>query len=219
MDLTIHGRFRRLAVVNAGAALVVAIGGFAVAVRTHPEHVVVEDAVPWADLPATRPEGPPPMRSGPRPAKPDCSPDDLEALWPDGAATISDAAGGSDSTGFSLLVRNVGASVCTLPGFPRVQGVDRDGKPIGPPAEEGRYLPSLNPLAGPATLNPGEPARAYVSIASQGCAGPRHEYTGANVTLDNGFKFTIHNAWLSGVCPLKVTEWGPLSNEDRRFWA
>jgi hypothetical protein len=218
MDLISRGRLRRLAVVFAGAALVVTIGGFAVAVRTHPQQVVTENAVPWADLPATRPEGAPAERIGPRPAEPDCKADDIEALWPDGGATISDSANGSDSTGFALLVRNVGAAPCTLAGTPKVQGVDRDGKPVGPPAEEGRYLPSFNAVPGPATLEPGEPARVYLSMASHGCNGPKREYTGANVALDNGFKFTIRNAWLSGRCPLKVTPWGPLSNENRRFW-
>jgi hypothetical protein len=55
-------------------------------------------------------------------------------------------------------------------------------------------------------------------MASNGCNGPRRDYNGANVVLENGFKFTIRNAWLSGRCPLKVTPWAPMSNEDRRFW-
>jgi hypothetical protein len=155
---------------------------------------------------------------GARTPQPSCQADDLEALWPDGGATISDNANGSDSTGFALLVRNVGPAACTLIGFPKVQGVDRDDNPVGAAAEEGRYLPSLNLVPGPATLDPGEPGEAYVSMASNGCHGPKREYTGANITLDNGFKFTIRNAWLSGRCPLKVTPWAPLSNEDRRFW-
>lgn len=219
MDLINHGRLRRLAVVIAGAALVVGIGGFAVAVRTHPDEVFTDNAVPWADLPASRPAGPPAVLSGQRPAQPPCLQDDLEPLWPDGGATISDSANGSDSTGFAVLVRNVGAAACTLSGYPKVQGLDRDGEPLGAAAEEGRYMPSMNPVPGPATIEPGEPAQVYVSMASHGCNGPKREYTGADVTLENGFTFTIRNAWLSGVCPLKVTPWAPLSNEDRRYWA
>ncbi len=218
MDLTNRAALRRLAVVIAGAALVVAIGGFAVAVRSHPQQVFADDAVPWADLPATRPDALPPMRPLPRPQAAPCTADALETLWPDGGATISDAANGSDSTGFTLQVRNIGATTCTLSGVPRVQGIDRDGKPVGTPAEEGHYQPSLSLIPGPATIEPGEPAEVYVSMASNGCHGPVREYTGANVALDNGFRFTIRNAWLVGRCPLKVTPWAPLSNQDRRFW-
>jgi Domain of unknown function (DUF4232) len=218
MDQIIRGRFRRLAVVLAGAVLLVAIGGFAVSVRSHPRQLHTDTAVPWADLPATRPVPPPPIKVGQRPPQPPCRAGDLEALWPDGGATISDPANGSDSTGVAILVRNIGAAPCTLSGYPEVQGIDRYGKPVGPPAEVGRYLPTLDPGAGPATLDPGEPGRVYLSMASNGCNGPKRDYNGANVVLENGFKFTIRNAWLSGRCPLKVTPWAPMSNEDRRFW-
>jgi hypothetical protein len=218
MDQKNRRRLGRLAVVIAGAALVVAIGGFAVSVSTHPQQLLTDKAVPWADLPATRSVQQPAIKSGQRPAQPPCDADALEVMWPDGGATISDSANGSDSTGVAILVRNIGAAPCTLTGHPQVQGIDRTGKPVGSPAEEGRYLPSVGPADGPATLDPGEPARVYLSMASNGCNGPRRDYHGANVELDNGLKFTIRNAWLSGRCPLKVTPWAPISNENRRFW-
>lgn len=208
-------RARRLALGLAGLALLVTASGFAISVgRGSGDHII-----PWVDHPVPRPSVAPQVIAEPRPRQAPCREQDLELLWPEQGSTITDTTGGSDSTGFAVLVRNVGAQACTLSGHPRAQGVDRDGEPVGQPALAGVYLPSRRNSPGAATIQPGEPARFFLSMSSRGCTGPRLTYYGAQLVLDNGFRFTIENAWLSGVCPLKVSAWEPVVNEARRFWA
>jgi hypothetical protein len=119
----------------------------------------------------------------------------------------------------AVLVRNVGAVTCTLDGHPKVQGVDRLGKPIGPAAQTGKYLPNVGREEGYATIEPGEPARFILSIGSEGCTGQPIRYQGADLVLSNGFRFTIKNAWLSGTCPLKASAWEPVTSASGQYWA
>ncbi len=207
-----RSRVRRLGAVIAGAALVVVGGGFAASVaRDVPpvpflEHPVARPTVSPSDKPDVRPQGPP------------CRADDLESLWPEGGSTIVDT-GRSDTTGLAVLVRNVGPGPCTLDGHPKAQGVDRFGKAIGPASLTGKYLPNVGREEGYATIEPGEPARFILSIASAGCPGQPIKYQGADLALGNGFRFTIKNAWLSGSCPLKASAWEPVTSAAGPYWA
>lgn len=56
-------------------------------------------------------------------------------------------------------------------------------------------------------------------MASRGCVGPKYTYRGAKVLASNGMKLTLKNAWLSGVCPLKVSDWEPATDAAGPFWA
>ena len=207
-----RSRVRRLGAVIAGAALVVAGGGFAASVaRDVPP-------VPFVAHPLPRPTTSPADKPNDRPLGPPCQADDLESLWPEGGATIVDAAR-PDTTGLGVLVRNVGPVTCTLDGYPKVQGVDRFGKPIGPAAQTGKYLPHVGRDEGYATIEPGEPARFILSIGSAGCPGQPIRYQGADLALANGFRFTIKNAWLSGSCPLKTSAWEPVTSAAGPYWA
>lgn len=198
---------------SAGAALVLAAGGFAFA-RSGEDR-----PIPWADQPVTRASGPLRTKPEPRPAQQPCLAKDLESLWPEGGSTFSDNAIGSDSTGLAVVIRNVGSTSCTLSGHPEVQGLDRDGKPVGSVALPGTYLPSTGKNLKSTTIEPGEPAMVFLSIATRGCHDPVIEYRGAKLLLDNGFSFIMRNAWLRGTCRLKVSSWEPASNDAGQFWA
>jgi Domain of unknown function (DUF4232) len=177
------------------------------------------EPIPWNNEPAPRPEPQVTTKPVPRPAQPPCRADDLESLWPDSGYTFSDGVSESDATGLAVLVRNVGPAACSLSGHPKVQGTDNDGKPVGPPAEPGIYLRKVDPGHHPAVIEPGEPAKILLSMTSDGCPGPQRDVRGADVMLDNGFSFSIKNAWLRGACQLRVSAWGEVEQRVRRFWA
>jgi hypothetical protein len=174
--------------------------------------------VPFVEHPVARPTASPSEKPSQRPLGPPCRARDLELLWPEGGSTIVDT-GRADTTGLAVLVRNVGPVSCTLEGHPKAQGVDRMGKPIGPAAQAGKYLPNVGRDDGYATIEPGEPARFILSIGSAGCAGQPIRYQGADLVLSNGFRFTIKNAWLTGSCPLKASAWEPVTSAAGQFWA
>lgn len=199
--------------VSAGAALVLAAGGFAFA-RSGEDR-----PIPWADQPVTRASSPLRAKPEPRSQQQPCEAKDLESLWPEGGSTFRDNAIGSDSTGLAVVIRNVGAKSCTLSGHPQVQGLDREGKQIGSAALPGTYLPSTGRNLTSTTIEPGEPAMVFLSIATRGCHDRVTEYRGAKLLLDNGFGFTIRNAWLRGSCRLKVSSWEHASNDAGQFWA
>ena len=177
------------------------------------------EPVAWNNEPAARPAHQVTTKPVPRPSQPPCRADDLESIWPDSGYTFSDGATDSEATGLAVLVRNVGPAACTLSGHPKVQGTDGDGKPVGPPAEPGIYLRKVDPGHHPAVIEPGEPAKILLSITSEGCPGPQRDVRGADVVLDNGFSFSIKNAWLRGACQLRVSAWGEVEQRVRRFWA
>ncbi|WP_162907451.1 DUF4232 domain-containing protein [Allorhizocola rhizosphaerae] len=138
-----------------------------------------------------------------------CTAKDLESLWPEGGDTFAE----KESNGFAMLVRNVGAAPCTLAGYPKAQGLDRDGKPIGEvaiPAEQGKDVH--------VTIEPAEPAKVVLRTRSQGCSGPEVTYHGAELLLDNGFHVVARNAWLRGSCPLRVSGWEPVVNVAEPLW-
>ena len=193
------------------AALLAASGAAACARQAEP--------VAWNNEPATRPEQRIATKPLPRPAQPPCQADDLESLWPDSGHTFSDGIPDSEATGLAVLVRNVGPAACSLSGHPKVQGMDSDGKPLGPLAEPGIYLRKVDPGITPAVMEPGEPAKVLLSMTSEGCPGPQRDVRGADVMLDNGFHFSIKNAWLRGSCQLRVSAWGEVELRVRRFWA
>ncbi|WP_203912292.1 DUF4232 domain-containing protein [Rhizocola hellebori] len=207
-----RSRVRRLGAVIAGAALVIVGGGFAASVaRDVPP-------VPFVEHPVIRPTASPSNKPDLRPQGPPCRARDLESLWPEGGSTIVDTER-ADTLGLAVLVRNVGPVPCTLDGHPRAQGVDRMGKPIGPAAQAGKYLPNAGRDNGYATIEPGEPAKFILSIGSAGCGGQPIRYQGADLVLSNGFRFTIKNAWLTGSCPLKASAWEPVTSAAGQYWA
>lgn len=192
-------------------ALLVASGAAACARQAQP--------IAWNNEPVARPQQRVLTKPVPRPAQPPCQSDDLESLWPDSGYTFSDATPESEATGLAVLVRNVGPAPCSLTGHPKVQAIDSDGKPIGPLAEPGIYLRKVDPGLTPAVMEPGEPAKVLLSMTSEGCPGPQRDVRGADVMLDNGFSFSIKNAWLRGSCQLRVSAWGEVELRVRRFWA
>jgi hypothetical protein len=176
------------------------------------------EPVAWNNEPVARPEQRIVGKPMPRPAQPPCKADDLEPLWPDSGYTFSDGIADSEATGFTLLIRNVGPAACSLSGHPKVQATDSDGKPLGLPAEPGIYLKLVDPGLTPAVMEPGEPAKVLLSMTSEGCPGPQRDVRGADVVLDNGFAFSIKNAWLRGSCRLRVSSWGEVESRVKRFW-
>ena len=210
----VRNRVRQLIVVFVGMALLVVGGGLAVGGGSGQD-----ETVPWVDQPVAKPSESITVKAEPRPVQAPCRAKDIESLWPEGGSTFADTAGGSDAIGVAVLVRNVGPVTCTLTGHPGAQGLDRDGKPLGPPAEHGKYLSSFAHRAGVATIEPGEPARFFLSMSSAGCGGPERTYSGVKLSLDNGYRFTIKNAWLQGTCPLKVSGWEPATSDGGRYWA
>jgi hypothetical protein len=205
-------RARRYALTVAVTLVLLTVAGFAGCSRQ-------ADPIPFLAETVARPDGKPKPKPEPRPAQPPCRADDLESIWPDAGYTFSDAANESDATGLAVLVRNVGPHTCSLTGYPQVQGIDIDGKPTGSPADHGVYLRAVNLGHQPAVIDPGEPAKIILSTATAGCDGPVRDVRGAEVLLDNGFQFTIKNAWLRGTCQLKVSAWGEVETLKRRFWA
>lgn len=203
---------RRLVAMAAALATLAALAGAAGCARQ-------AEPVAFNNEPAQRPDKPAENKPLPRPAQPPCEANDLESLWPENGHTFSDGAGQSEAIGLAVLVRNTGAATCSLSGHPKVQGTDSDGKPAGPPAEPGIYLRAVDPGHHPAIIQPGEPAKVLLSMTSEGCGGPEHDVRGAEVALDNGFSFSINNAWLRGTCQLRVSAWGEVEQRVRRFWA
>jgi len=177
------------------------------------------EPVAWNNEPAARPEERINTKPVPRPAAPACQADDLESLWPDSGYTFSDGTADSEATGIAVLVRNVGPAACSLTGHPKVQGTDNEGRPVGPLAEPGIYLRKVDPGITPAAIEPGEPAKVLLSMSSKGCSGTERDVRGAEVMLDNGFSFSIKNAWLRGSCRLRVSAWGEVEVRVRRFSA
>jgi len=192
-------------------ALLAASGAAACARQAQP--------IAWNNEPAERPPQRIDTKPVPRPVQPPCQVDDLESLWPDSGYTFSDGVAGSEATGLAILVRNVGPAACLLSGHPKVQGTDSEGRPVGQIAEPGIYLRKVDPGLTPAVIEPGEPAKVLLSMTSEGCPGPERDVRGADVVLDNGFSFSIKNAWLRGSCRLRVSAWGDVESRMRRFWA
>lgn len=193
------------------AALLAVSGAAACARQAEP--------IAWNNEPAARPGHPVATKPWPRPVEPPCQADDLESIWPDSGYTFSDGIADSEATGLAVLVRNVGPAACSLTGHPTVQATDSDGKPLGPLAEPGIYLRKVDPGLTPAVIQPGEPAKVLLSMTSEGCPGPQRDVRGADIMLDNGFSFSIKNAWLRGSCQLRVSAWGEVDLLVRRFWA
>lgn len=204
----LHGA-RRLAAVTTACA----VFGASAACARQPE------PIGWNEEPAARPGNVNGDKPHPRPVRPPCRADDVESLWPDGGYTFSDGDPASDATGLAVLVRNVGPAPCSLSGYPKVQGTDADGEPLGEPAEPGIYLKAVDPGLSPAVIEPGEAAKVLLSTASAGCGDAARDVRGAEVSLDNGYAFTIKNAWLRGSCRLRVSAWGEIDTKTQRFRA
>lgn len=220
VDRVAHGiaRRRRRRTMVAGAAVLVAVAAAGVPTMwgattyTPPVANAAPGPVPWLDQPAPRPTDL--ARREPLPMADDCRTSSLGRL----AWTETGTADNGDPV-YTILLGNTGETRCTLHGSVGLRATDAaTGQRTD--LAVAHVATFADPNGGPATMEPGEPARVDLR-APLTCDGARQpvRYRDVRLVLADGTEKPVSELELRTGCQLTVGDWyalQPLLYADRQ---
>ena len=207
----VHRRHRRrmvVVLVAAVAASVVMAGGLAILQSQAPHSAQTPPAtstptkvpgvIPWSDRTDFKPwEAPAPE---PRATAAPCNAADLRLK------RLSDE-GATGHLGRFFLMRNMGATTCTLAGYPSLSGLDPAGSRVPISVEHETFFDPRPSVERPATIVQGEVAFLIIETSlSCGDGTPTHLFKDVVMTLPEGTPVPLHLD-LSSSCPIRVGSW------------